>query len=1294
MLVWIIEKGHGKIVPLKGDRCHVSVFDRLITFIYHHERYYLRLPNGIKYFHREEIMHEATIILDDELNKERSVLCFSEYDSGYSKFKKYAIPENTIFIGSSETDEISVRDIHAEAGQIRYDSKKRWITVCNNNGIAALNGTVFTSERVLSGDRLQICNLQVVFFEYFLMINCCENISVNLPLFQTKQCDPLAEQTFVDINRHFRNPTLTSSLNIELDEPLQVDQSKKRSLFLHIGPTLTMSLASLSVGILSAYNGYHHGREIVDVLPMLVLPAVMVISTLVWNPLNHLMEKIRIQKESRKRLKDYTVYLQAVQQDIIDFEDNYVTTLENCIPLDFGTSCVPYEMIYQKTPEHDDWLLLRLGTGIMEFNIGFHKNFHLRKGDPVTDMIQTVKNTYSSRENISLCISLIKYRCITIYGTDCEDYLLYLLYQICAFHGYDILSIVFLTDTNWVNHNNWIFRIRHIKNVSQLIVTDVHEWIRLKSEFEQKNNTVIYIVQNEELLPIVKDENIVLFVSESGYVPTFSEAQIFVNDHIGVFTEDHRSFSFTYDLKNQVPPWEFFDYLFQYRLKQSKEFIFSNTVSFDQLYEEGYIDESFILHCWNTSRTVDSIRARIGVGETGEVFTIDLHEKVNGPHMLIAGTTGSGKSELITTMILSLIIEYSCKELQISIIDFKGGGVSQVFSSPKYCIPHITGVFSNLEEEMDRALVAFRNEILRREKLFQELADKIGKPVLNLSVYQENDPESCALPYLSSLLIIVDEFAELKMEHPDFMQDLISVSRVGRSLGIHLILATQKPAGVINDQILSNSRLKICLKVQDRQDSYEVLHDNCAANLHFPGEAYVLCDGILSKVKTAYCGESRNADNPEVQILSMTGNVTYTNRMRSERGITQVSRILKSIRKAEKNFEYHAQKLWMDPIIRADISDIESFDQLWIGKVDDFYRNQQYLFSLSQSSLVVTFDRQEREYFIKTLLWTIFMRSDSKDEVFIIDDAGFEFMKNLECNILCGNISSNEIRSVRLLFAHLNEKVDIRRILIITDYVMFINTCDEHREYLHELLETLSNSNNIEVILLSSMASSVPYRDLFMIQTKISLRNENEQDLGVLFERAVHRTIQTKKHGLICNDQILEITLFDITEEMLIQACRKHKGEERNYCIPTIPDYVSRMDYSGNNIPLGRNIDSCDWLELMDHHNLVVLATYEDELSQYLAYFRSYEHVYYRPQDSDLESLLENRVRFIVIMTLSDFQSSQYTKLLRRERILYIGTGINDQYAFTNPYRGKMFSNYAVFFYHGRNEVIQLVEGE
>ena len=246
-----------------------------------------------------------------------------------------------------------------------------------------------------------------------------------------------------------------------------------------------------------------------------------------------------------------------------------------------------------------------------------------------------------------------------------------------------------------------------------------------------------------------------------------------------------------------------------------------------------------------------------------DLVYLNLHEKAHGPHGLIAGTTGSGKSETIQSYILSLAVNFHPHDVAFLLIDYKGGGMANLFKN----LPHLLGTITNLDGAQSmRALASINAEIHRRERLFREFE------VNHINQYQKKFKNGEAIEPLPHLFLISDEFAELKVNQPDFIKELVSIARVGRSLGVHLILATQKPSGVVDDQIWSNSRFKLALKVADRTDSMEMLKTPDAAEITQTGRAYLQVGNneVYELFQSAWSGADYQPDKDEMGIEDHT----------------------------------------------------------------------------------------------------------------------------------------------------------------------------------------------------------------------------------------------------------------------------------------------------------------------------------------------------------------------------------------------------------------------------------------
>lgn len=215
------------------------------------------------------------------------------------------------------------------------------------------------------------------------------------------------------------------------------------------------------------------------------------------------------------------------------------------------------------------------------------------------------------------------------------------------------------------------------------------------------------------------------------------------------------------------------------------------------------------------------LSAVLGVGAGGPL-SADL--ALDGPHALLAGTTGSGKSELLTAWLLQLACTVPPDLLSLVLVDYKGGSAF----TPLRGLPHTAGVLTDLDPaDTARALSSLEAEVRRRERILTRAG---AKDVTRL-------PAGTVLP---RLLVVVDEFATLACEHPDVLDTLVRVAAQGRSLGIHLVLATQRPGGVVSPAIRANTSLRVCLKVLDTADSREVLgHDGAAHLPRHPGRVIV-----------------------------------------------------------------------------------------------------------------------------------------------------------------------------------------------------------------------------------------------------------------------------------------------------------------------------------------------------------------------------------------------------------------------------------------------------------------------
>lgn len=252
-----------------------------------------------------------------------------------------------------------------------------------------------------------------------------------------------------------------------------------------------------------------------------------------------------------------------------------------------------------------------------------------------------------------------------------------------------------------------------------------------------------------------------------------------------------------------------------------------------------------------------SASALLGMGVDGPVH-VDL--VADGPHALVAGTTGSGKSELLQSLVAGLAVAHPPEALSFVLVDYKGGAAFADCAR----LPHTVGVVTDLDAQLTgRALGSLHAELARRERLFAQVG------AYDLASYRTAGPPPEAL---GRLVLVVDEFAALADELPDFVSGLVAIAQRGRSLGVHLVLATQRPGGVVSPEIRANTTLRVALRVADPAESVDVIGTDRAAHLgrDTPGRAVVRAGDTCTELQTARVGgPAPLGAGPEVSIAPL-----------------------------------------------------------------------------------------------------------------------------------------------------------------------------------------------------------------------------------------------------------------------------------------------------------------------------------------------------------------------------------------------------------------------------------------
>ena len=773
---------------------------------------------------------------------------------------------------------IYIRDFKAGYGLFVNGIKTDQMTVLNNYSFISFDG------------------VQFYFKDGYLFTDCAYpvRLSVNWECISSKS---RSNMVYPKYNRSTRMQVVLPDEPIDVLDPPPVPQKPKRNLLLTLMPSLAMLILIVVVrGFMSTTGG-----------SFVIFSACMMGVGVLTSIFTFIDERRNYNKSLVERVDEYNSYIDKKRGEIEssrEYEKKLREEIYHDLQRDVDSIHDFSSELFDRDNSDPDFLKIYLGKGAVPASreVSYKKREQIQAGDHLYELPEQLKAAYANIENAPVFSDFAQSNAIGFIGQDAQLYTLMknVTLDICLRHYYRDVNLFYIVDNDFTDKVSWLRWLPHVKN-EELQVRN----IVCNNESKTELLEYLYVLMSERSQNKVKLPHIIVFVLKDIGIKTHPVSQFFKNSKdLGV------TFVFFEHFADLLP--EYCDEIIllnagnngvlRYRenITLSTEFTFGTvddsiaeqvaqrlcpvyceeislehqlrkTFSFFEMYGIDSITEIDLLNNWTISDATKSLAAPIGVNAKDDLVYLDIHESAHGPHGLVAGTTGSGKSEVLLSYILSMAMNYPPQEVSFFIIDFKGGGF--VNKLVKCDFPHLIGTITNIDNSsIERSLLSINAEKQKRLRLFaqndiERIDDYIKK--------YRNGELSVALPHL---VIIVDEFAELKAAQPEFMKELISLARVGRSLGIHLILATQKPSGQVSEEIWSNSRFKICLKVQDQRDSNEVLKSPLAAEIREPGRAYLQVGNneILELFQSGYSGaqaETGEGSNHEFVIneLSLFG---------------------------------------------------------------------------------------------------------------------------------------------------------------------------------------------------------------------------------------------------------------------------------------------------------------------------------------------------------------------------------------------------------------------------------------
>ena len=1204
-----------------------------------------------------------------------SLFIINECDEIYS-FKSYKVNKEVIKIGKSKESDICFENNLVSPSHccLKYTNNYSEAIIIDNG---STNGTYVNGEKILEynlsiGDVIYIMGLKIIYNGKILSTNNPDN-SVTIDescfeLYRKPTIKNIVKDNLYDIeeenredNIFFRSPRFKKDIEtreFNIDSPPQSSKREEVPVMYMLGPSVTMGMASLLTSIITVQNVINNGGNITEAMPTLLMSFSMIVGTILWPILTKRYEKKKNLRNEEIRQRKYKEYINKIRNDIkaecksqrrLLYANNI--SIYECIEIIESKDINLWERIIN----HNDFARVRLGIGNLPMKADFkyqESKFTLEE-DNLQDELYKLINEPKILEEVPITISLIEEKASGIIGNrKTAKYLIKsIIFQLATLQGYDQLKFIFLYDeeeekdwgfSRWLPHS-WSedksiryigTNVKDVKEISMniekilvqrknnvnkekeevlpyYIIFSMSKGLEIRGEFiksileEDENLGFSIISLYDEIKNLPKECSTVIEVGEK-------MAQIYDKDDI---TGEYREFNI--EFMKDINYEELAKRLFNIKLDEgNNKNSLPEMITFLEMFKVGKIEHLNIVERWQSNDPTKTIEAEIGVDTMGEPFKLDLHEKFHGPHGLIAGMTGSGKSEFIITFILSLAINYHPYEVAFILIDYKGGGMANAFTN----LPHLAGTITNLDgASVKRSLVSIESELKRRQSIFSKASKVTQISNIDIYKYQKLYREGQVTEPLPHLFIISDEFAELKVQQPEFMEQLISAARIGRSLGVHLILATQKPAGVVDDQIWSNSRFRVCLKVQEKSDSMDVIKRPDAAEISETGRFYLQVgfNELFEIGQSAWSGAPYYPTNnfevnkdESITVIDSIGRVLKSAKIDKRAKLVknppkQIDEIVKYIIKIAKDEQVSIRPIWLEPISQLIyLEDIKNKYKIEdtryklnpvVGEYDDPVTQSQHAMTIpiykDGNTIIYGDSGSGKTTFISTLMYSL-IESHTPEEVniYVLDFASETLRAFEEAPHVGEVLLSYETDKINNLFKILYSEIEKRKklfvdfggdynsyiknsgctiealVIVIHNITAFIESYEEIGEQIAYLTRectkygiyfvvTVSNINGIRYKLIQN------FKYVYCLQL-----NDDSQYVSILGHTNGIIPSKYKGRGIFKLDNIYEfqtaIAVNDLDNmfELIKSYCRKYKGEWKNDFAKKIPILPQKVD--------------------------------------------------------------------------------------------------------------------------------------
>jgi len=737
---------------------------------------------------------------------------------------------------------------------------------------------------------------------------------------------------------------------------------------------------------------------------------------------NYLRQRKKHKKTEKETTQIYNDYLQPVEAEIKEKHSKHFNAVTHTDPPTSDCFRIAKEIesrLWERNPADSDFMTVRIGSGSVDFScqISIPHNPLKTDEDYLLALPQKIYDRYKKVENAPITLSLLDSPVCGIVGGKKDSLALVnnIVAQVTTHHAYTEVRTVIVNDSNF--DLSWIKNLPHYAEI-----IEPEEELKRRANLTDKMNIPYYffVITNPKLIEkenikkylLMNDSRLgagtILLVDDIALLPPECHTIIEVKNGAGeIYDKNNASNRQKFTVDSVLESFESFGKsLGKIRLdERPPDDDIAKRITLYQMLGISSANELDLTARWAKSNVLKTLAAPLGVKEKNELVYLDVHEKAHGPNGLVAGTVGAGKSEILQAYVLSVAALYSPYDVGFVIIDFKGGLMASQFSG----LPHLVGEITNIDgKELNRSLLSIGAELENRQRIFK--ANGVSNIDEYLGKFKKNEADT-KLPHL---VIIVDEFARLKAEQPDFMKEIIKAAQIGRALGIHLILATQRPSGQIDPQIESNSDFRLCLRVASEQDSKEVIGSSAASVIkkETPGRAYLkVGEESLDLFQSAFSGEKLQSDPEKTQLDAL---VQYINGYCAQNDLEKLPPIC--LPPLPKILAYEESQI--------------SGCKTPIGIYDDpkNQRQKQAELDIAQNTFVVGAAQSGKTILLQSIIRTLSSNfSPNEINIYIMDFGSLLLKKFEKLNHVGGVVTQDEDEKLKNLFKLLDAEISFRK---------------------------------------------------------------------------------------------------------------------------------------------------------------------------------------------------------------------------------------------------------------------------